>query len=401
MAVGQPAGETRALAGAPISFAGGAEIMRTLSKLIATAAVMASATAMAVGPALADPINGSGKPVTPKATDVVGVGSDTIQFLLDQFAFDYNKQHTTGTHLYSWDALNPKTGLTDNIKTKSGCAAIPRPNGSSAGIATLDLNTKDGKNFCVDYARSSRGRASTDPAKGPGGIVFVAIGKDAVTYATNATTNAPANLTTAQLNAIYTCTDTNWSQVGGKNAPINAQLPQTSSGTRAFFLKAIGVATPGSCVNSTAEENEGVDAVLKGPNVIFPFSIGKYIAEKFHSAKCTNSTCTGSPACHPTKTQNKFGCDSHGSMVLRSINGTKPTTGTGAKTVINAHFSANFVRTVFVVVRFATTPDNIPSYLDKFFGSAKRHGWVCSNASAKADLTAYGFLATPFCGTGS
>ena len=154
-------------------------------------------------------------------------------------------------------------------------------------------------------------------------------------------------------------------------------------------------------MNSTAEENEGVDPVLKGPNVIFPYSIGKYIAEKFHSAKCLKSDCTGSPACHPSKTQNRFGCDSHGSMVLRDINGTKPTTGTGAKTVINAHFSAKFVRTVYVVVRWASTKDNIPSYLEPFFASAKNHGWVCSNATAKTDLINYGFLPTPFCGTGS
>src|SRR4029077_8738688 len=196
-------------------------IMRMLKKLLATAVVTASATALAVGPALADPINGSGKPVTPKETDIVGGGSDTIQFLLDQFSFDYNKSHKTGPRLYSWDALNPKTGLTDNITTKSGCAKIPRPNGSSAGIATLDLNTKtnDKKAFCVDFARSSRGRSSSDPSRGPGGIEFVARGKDAVTYATNATSNAPANLTTAQLNSIYSCSVTNWNQVGGKNAP--------------------------------------------------------------------------------------------------------------------------------------------------------------------------------------
>lgn len=377
--------------------------MRMLKKLLATAVVTASATAMAVGPALADPINGSGKPVTPKETDVVGTGSDTIQFLLDQFSFDYNKSHSKGPRLYSWDALNPKTGLTDNIAPKSGCAKIPRPNGSSAGIATLDTNakTKDKKHFCEDFGRSSRGRSSSDPSKGPGGIVFVALGKDAVTFATNATTNAPANLTTAQLNAIYTCTDTNWSQVGGKSAPIKAELPQTSSGTRAFFLGAIGVATPGSCVGSTAEENEGVNSVLKGPNVIFPFSIGKYIAEKFHSAKCAKSSCTDSPACHPKAGQNRFGCDTHGSMVLRSVNGTKPTTGSGSKTVINGHFSAKYVRTVFVVVRWAKTANNIPSALQPFFSSAKRHGWVCANKTAHTDLINYGFLPTPFCGTGS
>src|SRR5262249_22416766 len=104
----------RALLGAPISYAGGAEIMRMLKKLLATAAVTASATALAMGPALADPINSSGKAVTPRETDAVGVGSDTIQFLFDQFSFDYNKSHkTAATKLYSWDALNPKTGMTD------------------------------------------------------------------------------------------------------------------------------------------------------------------------------------------------------------------------------------------------------------------------------------------------
>src|SRR5216683_776233 len=136
--------------------------MRTLKKLLAAAAVVASATAMAVGPALADPINGSGNPVTPKETDVVGVGSDTLEFLMDQLSFDYNKSHSTGAKLYSWDALSPKTGLTATIKTKAGCTAIPRPDGSSAGIATLILNTKTGdkKHFCVDFARRSEEHTS-------------------------------------------------------------------------------------------------------------------------------------------------------------------------------------------------------------------------------------------------
>lgn len=380
--------------------------MRTLKKLFAGAAVVATATALAVGPALADPINGSGKAVTPKETDVVGTGSDTIEFLLDQFSFDYNRTHKTGPRLYSWDALNPKTGaMGDNIKVKSGCAAIPRPDGSGAGITTLDTNAKtsDKKHFCEDFARSSRGRSGSDPSKNKSGIVFVALGKDAVTVATNKNSNAPANLTTAQLNAIYTCTDTNWSQVGGKNGPINAELPQTSSGTRAFFLAAINVTLVGSCVNSTAEENEGIDPALQGPNVIFPYSIGKFIAETDHSAKCTKADCTGSPACKPSKTQNKFGCDTHGSMVLRKINGTVPTTHSGSKTVINGHFSAKFVRTVFVVVRWAKTHDNIPTYLEPFFSAAKKGGggWTCANSTAKADLINYGFLPTPFCGTGS
>jgi ABC-type phosphate transport system substrate-binding protein len=403
MAVGQPAGEVRAFAGAPISFAGGAEIMRTLKKLFVAAAAAATVTATAMGPALADPPKG----VTPKATDVVGVGSDTLEFLLDQFSFDYNRTHSTGAKLYSWDALNPVTGLTDNIVEKSGCASTPRPDGSSAGIAELAKNAKTGTHFCVDFARSSRPRASTDPAKGPGGILFVALAKDAVTWAANSTTNAPSSLTPAQLNGIYSCTIRNWNQVGGKSGTINAQLPQTSSGTRAFFLTAIGVTTPGSCVGSTAEENEGINPVLKGANTIFPYSIGKYIAEKFHSAKCLNSTCTGNPACKPTSTQNRFGCDTHGSMVLHKINGIAPTTGTGTSTVINSKFPSNFVRTVFDVVRWAKTANNIPGYLQKFFdaknttGTGPVSGWACSNSIAHQDMINYGFKPTPFCGTGS
>jgi ABC-type phosphate transport system substrate-binding protein len=371
--------------------------MRMLKKLLVAAAAAATVTAMGVGPALADPPTG----VTPKEGDVVGVGSDTLEFLMDQFSFDYNRTHSTGAKLYSWDALNPVTGLTDNIKTKSGCAVIPRPDGSSAGILALDANAKtsDGKHFCIDFARSSRARASTDPAFGPGGIAFVALATDGVTWAANSTTNAPANLTTAQLNGIYSCTITNWNQVGGKAGTINAQLPQTGSGTRAFFLGAIGVSTPGSCVGSTAQENEGINPVLAGPNTIFPYSIGKFIAEKFHSAPCLNSTCTGSPQCKPNSSQNKFGCDTHGNMVLKKINGTSPTTGTGSKTVINSKFTPAFLRTVFEVVRWASTKDHIPSYLDKFFGSAARGGWVCGNSTAHTDMIHYGFLPTPFCGT--
>ena len=82
----------------------------------------------------------------------------------------------------------------------------------------------------------------------------------------------------------------------------------------------------------------------------------------------------------------------------------QPTTGTGAKTVINAHFTPKFVRTVFVVVRFSTTTSNhIPKALQPFFGSAHStvKGWACANKTAHADLINYGFLPTPFCGTGS
>jgi ABC-type phosphate transport system substrate-binding protein len=372
--------------------------MRLVPKLIAAGAVAACAMALTVAPAMADPPKG----VSPKSTDIVGVGSNTIQNLMDQLSVDYNKAFPKLAHLYSWDALNPKTGLDDNIKTKKGCATIVRPNGSGAGLAALILNSKVGKHYCIDFSRSSSPRSSSAPPKAKGGVVFVALAKDAVTYATNAGSNAPNKLSATQLADIYNCTATTWNEVGGKShAKIDAQLPQTSSGTRKFFLAEIGVTAPGSCVNSAKgesgtvpppdgnfpEENEGTNKFLQGPNVIYPYSIGAWIAEVYHSGKG----------------KNLFGTDDHGKMELRDLNGTAPTVGKGAKTSINPRFTPDFIRTLYDVVRWAKTSDNIPAYLEPLFSSAhaKVKGWICSSKTAQEAIVDYGFLNTPFCGAGS
>ncbi len=372
--------------------------MRKLMRIVASAAVMATVTALAVGPAVADPINHRGGFVRPKETDIVGVGADTSEYVLDQLAYDYNRTHSKGARLYSWDALNPKTGLTDNIKTKKGCSAIPRPNGATAGLTAFYANAKtsDGKHYCIDYVRSARGRISTDPERGSGGVLFVALAKDAITYTSNATSNVPANLTTAQLNAIYTCTATTWTQVGGASTDtIQAFLPQTGSGLRSSFLKAIGVSTPGPCVNSSVQQNEGTDPQFAGnADAIVPYSVAKYLSQRYHSAKC---------GVKPTASQDKFGCDQHGAFVLNSINGTAPTVGTGSGQTINPQFTAAFINVIYDVVRWAKTADNIPAYLEPIFASsfAKKKGWACTSKLAKQDLVDYGFLPTPFCGTGS
>jgi ABC-type phosphate transport system substrate-binding protein len=373
--------------------------MRILSKLVVGAAAAATAVTLAAPSALADPPAG----VTPAPNSVVAVGSDTIQNVFDQFSHDFNATHRTGRKLYSWDATNPKTGLPhDMIKFKRGCSLQQRPNGSSEGITAVgsNLGGRTAGNPCEDLARSSRDRATTDPSFARGGLAFVTLAGDAVTWSTPAVSNAPVRLSPAQLTAIYECNVTNWHQVGGKNAPIKAILPQSGSGTLKFFLKAIGVTTPGACVvtSATLEENEGVNPILHSVNAIYPYSIGKFIAEKFHSAKCLNAGCTPvhGVICRPARGQNLFGCDTHGTYVLHPINRTPPTLGTGKNTRINPRFIANFTRKLFEVVRFATgTRDHIPAYLEPFFGA---RGWVCTNATAKADLLNYGFVILPTCG---
>jgi len=382
--------------------------MRIISKLVAGAAVLATVTMISAGPALADPPKGT----VPADTDVVGVGSNTTEFLLDQLSVDYNAAHSS-PKLYSYDATNPLTGaIGDNIITKKNCKPIPRPDGSSAGITTLESNLKAGGDYCVDYARSSRERSSTDPPEGKGGILFVRLATDAVTYASvTGHTNAPANLTTADLTAIYSCTDTTWKQVGGtSSATIHPLLPQPGSGTVSFFLAAIGVATPGSCVDqpATLEENEGTNSIYKSSNAaneIVPFSVGKWVGQAYHSAACFNVQCDPSHAeiCDAgSGGTNEFGCDVNGVLGVNSINSTKPTVGSGKSTTINPSFSADFIRPLYDVVRYSTsTPDHIPASLEPFFAStsAAVKGYLCTDPGSA--IKDYGFLTTALCGLGS
>lgn len=343
--------------------------MRSMSKL-AVAAVGVASLASLASPALADPPNG----VTPAKNSIVGVGSDTTEYFLDELALSYDATSAV-RKLYSWDATGSAT-----ITPKVGAQTITRPNGSSAGISALATYPAS----TVDFARSSRAPKVGDPTN----LLFIKFAQDAVSWAANATTNAPASLTPTQLAAIYKCQVTTWNQVGGtSSATIQPFLPQAGSGTRAFFETAIGItdADLGSCVNQTVQENEGTDPQLAGnPDAMVPYSVAKWIAQVYHSG----------PG------QNTFGSDVHGTMKVKNINGLSPTKTnrtTGAVT-INAKFVSSFLRYVYNVVRQDTTQSSgIPKYLDTIFGST---GYLCSKGSTI--IKNYGFLPIgSLCGTTS
>ncbi len=388
--------------------------MHRLRQLTAGIAVAAAVgIILAAGPALADPVNGSGKPVVPKAYDVVGVGADTDEFLFDQLSLDYNatipaKDHSASDpYFYNWDATVPGSTSTapTTIKPKAGCASTTRPNGGNAGLKALDANTLDGTtgDYCVDFARTSSGRSSSSPKLGPGGVEYVALAEDAVTYATRDTgatktvpaTYAPKSLTAAQLKAIFLCTDTNWKQVGGPNEPIKAYLPQAEAATTTFWLKALGITEPGSCVNQSLEQNQGLSKQFNSPNAIFIYSVADWIAQKYHSAAC---------GAKPTKTQNEFGCNQIGYLGLDKIDGVSPVTTAKVPTINTAFKSTGFTRTIYDIVRYsATTPDHIPAYLERFFAGAhaKVKGYLCASPTAAAAIKDYGFLTISTCGVGS
>ena len=378
--------------------------MRKLVQLITVAAGAATVAAMVMAPAMADPINpNTGKAVEPRACDIVGGGSNTIEFLDDQISVNYNKallktlkkgdtQSTSCSKqskpfYYTWDALqNANATTAPEVHFKAGCPEEQRPNGSSAGVADLSANLggKTDGHPCFDYARSSRPPKSTDPTN----VSFIAFAQDNVTYASNKNkTNAPGNLTIKDLHNIYTCTATKWNQVGGKSsATIHPLLPQPNSGTLAFFEAAINVTTPGACVDqpATLEENEGVDPIFSGANAaneIVPFSAGKWASQAYHSASCkstkcgTNSSGVLTECKKPAKSQNEFGCDVNGVLKLNDVNGTAPLKGkilNKPASVVKGGYTDTLVRTLYHVVRGTKS---IPKYLEPFFGPK---GFYCS-----------------------
>jgi ABC-type phosphate transport system substrate-binding protein len=381
--------------------------MRLATKLIAGCSAFAL-IAISAAPAVADPPKG----VTPRPADVVGVGTDTFGYLADQLSHDYNKAHPqAATLLYGWDELDPATGKPGGpIVTKAGCAAIARPDGSSAGITALEANTADPSSpshFCIDYAGSSRGPAAGDPPCASGGICFIRFADDVVTWASrdaaSGGTDAPASLTVTQLKDIYLCKITNWATVGGVNAPIKAFLPQTSSGLRAFWLAVLGgkaPITPGPCVsdlNNTLQDNQGTNPALNTPNTIVPYSVADYVAQVYRDARCIKPSCTGSPPCKPTRSQNMFGCDQHGVLGINEVGGTMsmlpwpPPPPPCATCAINPN--APLRHDVYFVVRDAPTADHIPAYLEPFFASA---GYACADHTARKDVARYGFITLPW-----
>ncbi|MEU8923490.1 substrate-binding domain-containing protein [Kitasatospora sp. NPDC048545] len=329
---------------------------KTAANLLAAAALATSVATVFAGTAVADPAG------LPNSQDIVGVGSDTTQAVLNQLAADYNATLTNPSdpHLYSWDAIPSGT-----ITTKSGATAITRPNGSGAGITALNANTS----ATVDFARSSRAPQASDPTTDD----FVALAKDAVAWAAPATGNAPANLTTQNLKDIYTCTVTNWNQISASlpNATIKPFLPQASSGTRSFFLTTIGggtAVTPGACVTSGTQENQGSDPALADVNSVVPYSAAHYIGQVYFGK--------GS------------GADVQGPLTIRSVDGVAPV-DTVNKTISSAFAATAYSRVVYNVFRDAewTATDAHGTALRAIFGKG---GWICTKGAA--DIKSFGFL---------
>ncbi|MFD3524976.1 hypothetical protein [Streptomyces sp. NPDC058653] len=304
---------------------------------------LVGATALTLG-ALAVPASADVPPGDYRV--LAGVGSDTTQDVLNGLGTAVDG----GDLIASYNATGSAT-----IKTRATNCVITRPNGSSAGITALN-NAIDNNTGCIDFARSSRGVANSSTTD----LTFIPFGKDAVTFAVRGNSALPKALTTAQLTSIYTCETTELNDV-----ELTPLLPQAGSGTRSFFLGALGLTedTFGACVDDTVQEHNGEE--LDSAGDIAPYSIAQYIAQGNQPGDVI---------------------DRRGLAVLGSVNGVQPTLADGT---LNTAFPFN--RNVYNVVPTAklTDPTINAAFVD---GDSK----VCLQESV---IEEYGFGTVDNCGS--
>ncbi len=273
-----------------------------VSASLVAASGLLGAMALSIGAAPAQAAPATPADYAPVANDVVGVGSDTLQFILD-FGLDGDVSGDTGYNdagnLYkavSFDAtadsnaraayLNNSTDtnllpLDPTVVLRGGTYPVQRPNGSGAGISAMLADTAVA-DPTINFVRMSSAPTTAEAAQavtnGWQGLQEFVLGTENLEMAADSTaTNSPAGLSAQQLVAIYQCTDTTWNQVGGTSTDhIIPIIPQSGSGTRSVFLSDLQAAnggtaiTLGSCV-VTGEENDptaitGLSTVTTNPN---------------------------------------------------------------------------------------------------------------------------------------
>jgi hypothetical protein len=338
-------------------------------------AVAAAATLAfgAAAPAYADPIGF--KPLN-------GAGSDTTQDVLGGVA-------SVVTSIGSYDATGSAT-----IKTTTAGPTFNRPNGSTSGVQALSasINNTGTRTFPasggvsitgqIDFARSSSAPSSSFVGTD---LTFIPFARDAVTYAVSQASDFPRDIALGSssqdaqtpapftLRNIYRGTVTSYTDGDFNPVTIRPIIPQAGSGTRSFWLGALGlteatiVGTPTTDIGNTAQEHNGT--YIRNAGDIAPFSIAQYIAQGNYGSLPTSVT------------------ERRGNVELGNVDTVKPillTPGGGVE--LNTAFPIN--RLVFNVVQSSrlTGTSAADTLLKNTFA-----GSTSSVCAASAQIKQYGF----------
>jgi len=247
---------------------------RTVSLIAALAVVATVGTA---APANADPWK-------PGYRDYAGVGSVVTAAMWDVLTNGRANIAGGAPTVPSVASFDPVGSAT--IQTKAGVAPIARP-GSNAGIDALMASPDQ-----VDFARVPN-RPRYEAGIADDKITYLPVARDAVSVVAFNLGYDVRDFTREDLTAIYSCTPSARVSVAGTGAgarltftggevarEIRPVLPTGTGDVRAFFLRAIGVTTPGACVHTSASFAENDARVLTDDGAIVPFLVSSYIAQK-------------------------------------------------------------------------------------------------------------------------
>ncbi|GAA0995174.1 hypothetical protein [Subtercola frigoramans] len=357
-----------------------------INKVVAVAAALGVAVAgiaFSAPAAYAEPVSNS----------YVLVGSDTLQDAVNALANGTSisgasvRVTASGSSIGSYDAFG-----STSIQVKPAGPTFGRPSGSGDGVKALSRSI-DGANWVkngltksitgqVDLARSSSG-----PSANPTGpLLYTPFSRDAVSYAYKfgaGVTSAAGidTLSSADLTSLYNGTLTS---VGG--VTVVPRLPQDGSGTRKFWVGALGVGNSPAGVpdaaTTTLQENDATQLTPAANTIqIVPFSAASWIAQS-NGATGTN-TIAGS------------------GVSLGAIGGVVAFTGSGTALVPDAPFYANttFGRDTYIVVEFARVDPTSATYdaglasLVNTSAAKSLTNFGTSPATAGAVKKKFGFLA--------
>ncbi|MEU6092617.1 Ig-like domain repeat protein [Streptomyces sp. NPDC047085] len=365
----------------------------------ATAALVAAA-AVAGGLALASPAQADPTP-TGTFRKLVGVGSDTTQDVLNALAGDTVNgksyagtavKSVSGAGVASYDAIEPGTGsTTSKITTRSGGPEFLRPNGSGAGRKALTASLTGDKwadsngvaiKGQVDFARSSGGPSTSGTA-----LTYIPFARDAVGVAVRGG-SALDKLTPAQLHDVYKAGSDH--MVNG--VVVHPRIPQANSGTRKFFLNAIGLNDSDVDPTIPAVQENQADTALPEDNSLVPFSVGSWIAQNNGVAPDYSKDAAAAGA-HLAAVQ--LPGDAGATTPVATVNGKLAPVG-------YYYENATFGRDVYnVVPSRAIDPTSI--FFDKdlydVFVTSGTHTAALASDAAEGVIADFGFVNEPYNGS--
>lgn len=278
--------------------------MKILSGGVAVAATAALVSATVV-PAGADPVR-------PFAAG----GSDTTESVWNGLTNDGGPMSSIASY-NAFDGVNAADSAQSVILTKTAGKWFKRPAGSTNGVKALSAVWDPANHIWggvsltneeLDFARSSSGPSGTGSD-----LTYVPFARDALSIAYRGLP-AGLNLTTNQIIELYTGVDDAGDSVvtfsGGlpqiNGTSVTPNIPQSGSGTRSFFLGAIGNPTLAGYVDDTNNpEHDGT--VLESDGDLIPFSAANWIAQRNNVPGATNTTA---------------------GLSISNVNGQSPTSGT-------------------------------------------------------------------------